>query len=368
MVRRKYGDLLVDREEIEERWVEHFRTLLNRTAPLEQPGENGEIILGEDGEESTTEEILEIINHLKTNNSAGLDEISAELLKYGGRQLQEAMAKIVIEFWRREEIPEEWEEGLFVPIHKKGDRTECGNYRGICLLTVGYKIEAKLLYNRLKRHNFKQAYDSIQREALWRILREFRIPEKLIRLTKMCYRNMRGRVQIGGEVTGPFEVDNGLKQECALSMIPFNLVLEWVMRQTPEGNGVHFGEAMCDRLAYADDIDFCGENIQETDIEITIFREAANKVGLEIKEAKTKILKVSRQERILGNIRRGNMELEAVKNFKYLGSTVTAENRVEEEVKLRIVAAARCIWALVKVLNNNILSRRTKVKAYTTII
>ena len=79
-------------------------------------------------------------------------------------------------------------------------------------------------------------------------------------------------------------------------------------------------------------------------------------------------MKVSRHDRILGNIRCGGMELEAVENFKYLGSTVTAENRVEEEVKIRIAAAARCSWALAKVLNSNILSRRTKVKAYTTII
>ncbi|XP_064085360.1 uncharacterized protein LOC135200682 [Macrobrachium nipponense] len=115
---------------------------------------------------------------------------------------------------------------------------------------------------------------------------------------------------------------------------------------TPQGNGVHLGEAMCDRLAYADDIDFCGENIQEIDRKISIFKEAANQVGLEINEAKTKILKVSRQERILGNITCENMELEAVENFKYLRSTITAENRVEEEVKLRIVAAARCVVGL----------------------
>ena len=44
---------------------------------------------------------------------------------------------------------------------------------------------------------------------------------------------------------------------------------------------------------------------------------------------------------------------------------VTAENIVEEEVKIRIAAAARYSWALAKVLNSNILSRQNKVKAYT---
>ena len=55
-------------------------------------------------------------------------------------------------------------------------------------------------------------------------------------------------------------------------------------------------------------------------------------------------------------------------SFKYLGSTVTTENRVEEEVKLRIASAARYSWSMSKVLNSNILSRRTKLKAYRTII
>ena len=136
------------------------------------------------------------------------------------------------------------------------------------------------------------------------------------------------------------------------------------MRQTPQDGGIHLGEAMCDRLAYADDIDFCGENIQEIDRKLNVFREAASEVGLEINETKTKILKVSRQNRVFGNIRCGNMELEAVESFKYLGSTVTAKNRVEEEVKLRIAAAARCSWALTKVFNSKFLSRRTKVRTY----
>ena len=53
------------------------------------------------------------------------------------------------QIWDEEIMPEEWEEGIFVAIHKKGDRTACGNYRGVCLLTIGYKIFVKILYNKL---------------------------------------------------------------------------------------------------------------------------------------------------------------------------------------------------------------------------
>ena len=66
--------------------------------------------------------------------------------------MHESIAKIESKIWRREEMPQQWGEEIFVLVHKKGDRAECSNYRGICLLTFDYKILTKLIYNRLKRH------------------------------------------------------------------------------------------------------------------------------------------------------------------------------------------------------------------------
>ena len=59
--------------------------------------------------------------------------------------------------------------------------------------------------------DFKQAYDSLHRPSMWYILCSFGIPEKLIRLIQMCYRNVRGRVKIGGEITEFFKIREGLK-------------------------------------------------------------------------------------------------------------------------------------------------------------
>ena len=54
--------------------------------------------------------------------------------------------------WREERIPPEWSVGKLVSIHKKEDRLDCENYRGICLLSIGYKLFAKILCARLGRY------------------------------------------------------------------------------------------------------------------------------------------------------------------------------------------------------------------------
>jgi hypothetical protein len=125
-------------------------------------------------------------------------------------------------------------QSIIVPIYKKGDKTDCNNYRGISLLPTTYKILSNILLSRLipyaeevirdhqcgfRRNrstidhlfcirqilekkweynesvhqlfiDFTKAYDSVRREVLYNILIEFWIPKKLVRLIKMCLKRI----------------------------------------------------------------------------------------------------------------------------------------------------------------------------------
>ena len=71
------------------------------------------------------------------------------MIKAGGRTIRCAIHKLIISIWNKEELPEEWKESIVVPIHKKGDKTDCNNYRGISLLPTTYKILSNILLSRL---------------------------------------------------------------------------------------------------------------------------------------------------------------------------------------------------------------------------
>ena len=92
---------------------------------------------------------LSWLDKIKNHKSPGIDEIPAELIKAGGGTICLEMHKLITFIWKQEKLLEEWKESIIVPIHKKGDKKDCNNYRGISLLPTTYKILSNILLSRL---------------------------------------------------------------------------------------------------------------------------------------------------------------------------------------------------------------------------
>jgi hypothetical protein len=71
--------------------------------------------------------------------------------------------------------------------------------------------------------DFKKAYDSVRREALYCILFEFGMPRKLVGLIKVCLNEAYSRVHIEKNLSNKFSIKNGLKQGDAFSTLLWNM-------------------------------------------------------------------------------------------------------------------------------------------------
>ena len=86
------------------------------------------------------EEVEKAINQLKNNKATGSDGVPAKLFKVGGPALTDHTHRLIPKIWSTKTIPTDLRDISIVTIFKKGDKAQCGNYRGISLLLTAGKI------------------------------------------------------------------------------------------------------------------------------------------------------------------------------------------------------------------------------------
>ena len=149
----KIKSVLATAEEQETRLVEHFEETLNQPGPETTYNFDNEIHLPKLNVNVcviTEEEAASAISKMKNNKTAGLDEITTELMKVVGQTIISTFTTLLNTCWTSKMVPDEWRKNMIVKLPKKGILTDCNNWRGICLLSIPGRILSAILLKRLR--------------------------------------------------------------------------------------------------------------------------------------------------------------------------------------------------------------------------
>ncbi len=99
----------------------------------------------------TREEVQESVREMNTGKAAGLDGCAAECLKSGRAMVVEWLVRLLNVCFLSSMEPMDWTSACVVPLYKgTGDKYECTSFRGISLLSVVGKVYGKVLIRRVR--------------------------------------------------------------------------------------------------------------------------------------------------------------------------------------------------------------------------
>ena len=104
--------------------------------------------------------------------------------------------------------------------------------------------------------DYAKAFDCVDHNKLWKILKEMGIPDHLTRFLRNLYAGQEATVRTRCQTTDWFQIGKGVRQGCILSPCVFNLQAEYIMRNAWLGEaqaGIKIAGRYINNLRYADD-------------------------------------------------------------------------------------------------------------------
>ena len=409
------------------RWANYFEDLLNveeeREADIVAVGGVEVPVMGEVNEEEITrEEIVRALKDTKAGKAPGVDGVRAEMMKEGGATVLEWLVRLFNICFISSMVPLDWVHACIVPLYKgKGDVHECGNSRGISLLSVVGKVYGRVLINRIRDRtesviaevqggfrrgrgcadqtfivrqicekysakgkdvyfaflDLEKAYDRVDREAMWKMLRIYGVGGRLLRAVQSMYAGSKACVRVGSEMSEWFSVRVGLRQGCVMSPWLFNLYIDGVVREVNArvfGRGLKLidndkNEWELNQLLFADDTVVVADSEEKLCQLVSEFGRVCKRRKLRVNVGKSKVMRCTRSEdspRL--NVLLDGEVLEQVDQFKYLGSIIAENGGVEADVSNRVKEGSKVLGAVSGVIKSRGLGMDVKRALYEKVI
>ena len=180
--------------------------------------------------------------------------------------------------------------------------------------------------------DYAKAFDCVDHNKPWKILREIGIPDHLTCLLRNLYAGQEAPVRTGHGTTDWFQIGKGVCQGCILSPCLFNFYAEYIMRNAgleETQAGINIAGRNINNLRYVDDTTLMAESEQELKSLLMKVKEESENVGLKLNIQKTKIM-------ASGPITSWEIDgerVETVSDFILGGSKITADGDCSHEIK-----------------------------------
>ena len=141
--------------------------------------------------------------------------------------------------------------------------------------------------------DYAKAFDCVDHNKLWKILKGIGIPDHLTCLLRNLYPGQEATVRTGHGTTDWFQIGKGVRQGCILSPCSFNFYAEYIMRNAgleERQAGIKIAWRNINNLRYADDTTLMAESEEELKSLLIKVKEESDKVGLKLNIQKTKIM------------------------------------------------------------------------------
>ena len=392
---------LTEAEDIKKRWQEYTEELYKKD--LHDPDNHDGVIT--DLEPDILEcEVKWALESITMNKASGGDGIPVELFQILKDDAVKVLHSICQQIWKTQQWPQDWKRSVFIPIPKKGNAKECSNYRTIALISHASKVMLKILQARLQQYvnrelpdvqagfrkgrgtrdqianirwimekarefqkniyfcfiDYAKAFDCVDHNKLWKILKEMGIPDHLTCLLRNLYAGQEATVRTGHGTTDWFQIGKGVLQGCILSPCLFNLYAEYIMRNAgleETQAGIKIAGRNINNLRYADDTTLMAESEEELKSLLMKVKVESEKVGLKLNIQKTKIM-------ASGPITSWEIDgetVETVSDFIFLGSKITADGDCSHEIKRRLLLGRKVMTNLDSIFKSRDITLPTKV-------
>ncbi|NRB81826.1 MAG: endonuclease/exonuclease/phosphatase family protein [Saccharospirillaceae bacterium] len=317
--------------------------------------------------EITLDEVKCAVNSLKNGKSSSCDMICNEMIKNLLDNGIYLLAKLFNHCLDAGCYP--WNNSIITPLHKKGDREDPDNYRAIAVSSTIGKLFSTILLERFikfrtsncpdppnqlgftkgaqtydhiltlntitskyKRKgkkvfavyvDFKKAFDSVCREALFYKLAMSNIRGKFYNVLRHMYSHSTGQIKLSNHVSNTFSVSNGTEQGHPLSPDLFKLYLHDLSPLLEFDDCPELLDKIISHLLWADDLIILALNEETLQNQLTALNNFCTKWGLSINVSKTKLM-VFNETTKNSNVNAGNSNSN-VENFFYIGDKLITE-------------------------------------------